>query len=206
MASGLEAIIARKTIPADDLKGLIAWLKAHPGEALMGTSGVGSVGHIHGINFQKETGTQLRFVPYRGIAPTMQDLVAGQIDMMITSTTDVVPQAHAGTIKAFAITADHRIAVAPEIPTVDEAGLPGFYTKMWHALWAPAGTPPDVIARLNAAAREALADPAVKKRLADIDQEIPPPEQQTPGALGAHHKAEIEKWWPIIQAAGIKVK
>jgi len=206
MASGLEAIIARKTLPADDLKGLIAWLKAHPGEALMGTSGVGSVGHIHGINFQKVTGTQVRFVPYRGIAPTMQDLVAGQIDMMITSTSDVVPQAHAGTIKAFAITADHRIAVAPEIPTVDEAGLPGFYTQMWHALWAPAGTPKSVIARLNAAAVEALADPAVKKRLADIDQDTPPREQQTPEALGAHHMAEIEKWWPIIQAAGIKVK
>jgi tripartite-type tricarboxylate transporter receptor subunit TctC len=204
LASGQQAIIAKKTMPADDLKGFIAWLKAHPDEVLMGTSGVGSVGHINGIHFQKVTGTRLRFVPYRGIAPTMQDLVAGQIDMMITSTTDVIPQVRAGTIKAYAISNDRRVAAAPEIPTVDEAGLPGFHTQMWHALWAPAGTPVDVIARLNAAAVEALGDPAVRKRLADIDQDMPPREQQTPEALGAHHKAEIEKWWPIIKAAGIK--
>ena len=166
----------------------------------MGTSGVGSVGHIHGVHFQKVTGTRFRFVPYRGIAPTMQDLVAGQIDMMITSTTDVIPQVRAGTIKAYAVTAERRLAVAPDIPTVDEAGLPGFYTQMWHALWVPAGTPKDAVARLNAAAVEALADPAVRKRLADIDQDVPPRDKQTPEALGAHHKAEIEKWWPIIKA------
>ena len=204
MASGQQAIIARKSMPADDLRGLIAWLKDHPDQGLMGTSGIGSVGHIHGVNFQKVTGTRFRFVPYRGIAPTMQDLVAGQIDMMITSTTDVIPQARAGTIKALAVTTERRVAAAPEIPTVDEAGLPGFYTQMWHALWVPAGTPKDVIARLNAAVVEALADTAVRKRLAGIDQDIPPRENQTPEALGAHHKAEIEKWWPIIKAAGMK--
>jgi tripartite-type tricarboxylate transporter receptor subunit TctC len=204
MASGQQAIIARKSMPADDLKGLIAWLKDHPDQGLMGTSGIGAVGHIHGVNFQKVTGTRFRFVPYRGIAPTMQDLVAGQIDMMITSTTDVIPQARAGTIKALAITAERRVAALPDIPTVDEAGLPGFYTQMWHALWAPAGTPKDAIARLNAAVVEALADPAVQKRLASIDQDIPPREKQTPEALGALHKAEIEKWWPIIKAAGMK--
>ena len=134
----------------------------------------------------------------------MQDLVAGQIDMMITSTTEAIPQVRAGTIKAYAITAERRLAVAPDIPTVDEAGLPGFYTQMWHALWVPAGTPKDAVARLNAAAVEALADPAVRKRLADIDLDVPPRDKQTPEALGAHHKAEIEKWWPIIKAANIK--
>jgi tripartite-type tricarboxylate transporter receptor subunit TctC len=206
MASGQQAIIARKSMPAEDLKSFIAWLKAHPDEGLMGTSGVGSVGHIHGVNFQKVTGTQLRFVPYRGIAPTMQDLVAGQIDMMITSTTDVLPQFRAGTIKVYAVNTDRRLAVAPEIPTVDEAGLPGFYTQMWHALWAPAGTPQNPIARLNAAAVEALADPMVRKRLTDIDQDIPLRENQTPEALGAHHKAEIDKWWPIIKAASLKTQ
>jgi tripartite-type tricarboxylate transporter receptor subunit TctC len=204
MASGQQAIIARKSLPADDLKGLIAWLKDHPDQGLMGTSGIGAVGHIHGVNFQKVTGTRFRFVPYRGIAPTMQDLVAGQIDMMITSTTDVIPQARAGTIKALAVTNERRVAALPDVPTVDEAGLPGFYTQMWHALWAPAGAPKDAIARLNAAVVEALADPAVQKRLAAIDQDIPPPEKQTPEALGAHHMAEIEKWWPIIKAAGMK--
>jgi tripartite-type tricarboxylate transporter receptor subunit TctC len=204
LASGQQAIIGKKAMPAEDLRGFIAWLKAHPDEALMGTSGVGSVGHVNGIHFQKVTGTRLRFVPYRGIAPTMQDLVAGQIDMMITSTTDVIPQVRAGTIKAFAVSTDRRVAALPEIPTVDEAGLPGYHTQMWHALWAPAGTPMEVIAKLNAAAVEALADPAVRKRLADIDQDIPPRERQTPAALGTHHMAEIEKWWPIIKAAEIK--
>ena len=204
MASGQQAIVVRKSLPVDDLKGFIAWLKDHPDQGLMGTSGVGSVGHIHGINFQKVTGARMRFVPYRGIAPAMQDLVAGQIDMMITSTSDVIPQARAGNIKVLAVNTERRIAALPDVPTVDEAGLPGFYTSMWHALWAPAGTPKDAIAKLNAAAVDALADPAVRKRLADIDQDVPPRDKQTPEALGAHHMAEIEKWWPIIKAAGIK--
>jgi tripartite-type tricarboxylate transporter receptor subunit TctC len=204
LASGQQAIVAKKVMPAEDLRGFIAWLNSHPDVALMGTSGVGSVGHVNGIHFQKVTGTRFRFVPYRGIAPTMQDLVAGQIDMMITSTTDVIPQVRAGTIKAYAVSTDRRVAALPEIPTVDEAGLPGYHTQMWHALWAPAGTPVEVIAKLNAAAVEALADPSVRKRLADIDQDIPPRERQTPAALGAHHMAEIEKWWPVIKAAEIK--
>jgi tripartite-type tricarboxylate transporter receptor subunit TctC len=204
LASGQQAIVAKKVMPAEDLRGFIAWLNSHPDEALMGTSGVGSVGHVNGIHFQKVTGTRFRFVPYRGIAPTMQDLVAGQIDMMITSTTDVIPQVRAGTIKAYAVSTDRRVAALPEIPTVDEAGLPGYHTQMWHALWAPAGTPVEVIAKLNAAAVEALADPSVRKRLADIGQDIPPRERQTPAALGAHHMAEIEKWWPVIKAAEIK--
>jgi tripartite-type tricarboxylate transporter receptor subunit TctC len=204
LASGQQAIVAKKVMPAEDLRGFIAWLNSHPDEALMGTSGVGSVGHVNGIHFQKVTGTRFRFVPYRGIAPTMQDLVAGQIDMMITSTTDVIPQVRAGTIKAYAVSTDRRVAALPEIPTVDEAGLPGYHTQMWHALWAPAGTPTEVIARLNAAVVEALADPAVQARLKEIGQELPTREQQSPEGFGAYHKAEVEKWWPIIKAAGIK--
>ncbi len=206
VASGNQVIIAKKAMPADDLKGFIAWLKAHPGQALMGTSGIGAAGHVHGVHFQKMTGTQFRFVPYRGIAPTMQDLIAGQIDMMITSSTDALPQVRAGLVKAYAVPAERRLALAPDIPTTDEAGLPGFHTQMWHALWAPAHTPKDVIAKLNAAVVDALADPAVIKRLADIGQEIPARDRRTPGALGAHHRAEIEKWWPIIRAAGIKAE
>jgi len=143
-------------------------------------------------------------VPYRGLAPAVQDLVAGQIDMMITSVSDLLPQVRAGNIKAYAIAAKTRSAIAPDIPTADEAGVPGFYTQMWHGLWAPARTPHDIIAKLNAAVVDALADPAVRKRLADLGQEIPPREEQTPEALGAFHKAEIEKWWPIIKEAGIK--
>jgi len=180
----------------DDLKGFIAWLKANPGEALMGTSGVGSVGHIHVINFQTVTGTQLRFVPYRGIAPAMQDLVAGQIDMMITSTTDLVPQARAGTIKALALTNDRRNrAGARRFRPCDEVGLPGFYTQMWHALWAPAGTrrmwshgsTPRRLRRWPIR-RCASAWPTSARR-------FPPRDKQTTEALGAHHMAEIEQWW-----------
>ena len=206
VANGQQVIVVKKAMPADNLKDFIAWLKAHPDQALMGTSGVGAAGHVHGVHFQKVTGTRFRFVPYRGIAPTMQDLVAGQIDMMITSSIDVLPQVRAGTIKAYAVPNDRRLAILPEVPTVDEAGLPGFYTQMWHALWAPAGTPQDVIARINAAVMEALVDPAAQKRLADIGLDVPPPEQQTPVALSAYHLAEIEKWWPIIDAAGLRAK
>jgi tripartite-type tricarboxylate transporter receptor subunit TctC len=206
IANGNQVLIVRKTMPADDLKGFIAWLKDHPEQALMGTSGVGAAGHIHGVHFQKMSGTRFRFVPYRGIAPTMQDLVAGQIDMMITSSTDALPQVRAGTVKAYAVTTDRRLPLAPDIPTVDEAGLPGFHTQMWHAIWAPAGTPHDIVARLNAMVGEALADPAVQKRLADIGQDIPAREHRTPEALGKHHLAEIEKWWPIVKAAGIRAE
>jgi len=199
-------IVARKSLPANDLNGFIAWLKLQPDSALQGTSGGGTASHLWGIFFQNMTGTRFQFVSYRGIAPSMQDLVAGQIDMMITGSTDSLPQVRAGTIKAYAVTRKSRLAVALDIPTVDEAGLPGFHTEMWHGLWAPARTPKDVIARLNAAVVDALADPAVRKRLAELGQEIPPREEQTPEALGAHHKAEIEKWWPIIKAAGIKAE
>jgi tripartite-type tricarboxylate transporter receptor subunit TctC len=203
-ASSGWLIVAKNSMPATDLKGLITWLKDNSGKASQGTVGVGSPHHVAGLFFQKETGTRFQFVPYRGAAAAMQDLVAGQIDMMIDSPTTTLPQVRAGTIKGYAVTAESRLAAAPDIPTVDEAGLPGFYVSAWSALWAPKGTPKNVIAKLNAAVVNAFNDPGVRQRLADIGQEPPPPDQQTPEALRSFQKAEMEKWWPIIKAANIK--
>jgi tripartite-type tricarboxylate transporter receptor subunit TctC len=197
-------ILAKKALPADDLKGLIAWLKANPGKGSAAMPTAGS--HVAGILFQKETGTRFQFVPYRGGAPAIQDLVAGQIDMLIVQAAIALPQVRAGAIKVFAATAKNRFGAAPNIPTVDEAGLPGLHISGWFGLYAPKGTPKAVIDKLNAAVVDALADATVRARLADLGQEIPPREEQTPEALGAFTKAEIEKWWPIIKAAGIKAQ
>jgi tripartite-type tricarboxylate transporter receptor subunit TctC len=199
-------IVAKKAMPAESLKELIAWLKANPDKATQGTTGAGSALHVAGVFFQKETGARLPFVAYRGGALAMQDLVSGQIDMMIDVAANSLPQVQAGNIKAYAVTDKRRLAAAPAIPTVDEAGLPGLYVSIWFALWAPKGTPKDIVGKLNAAVAGALADPAVRQRLADLGQEIAPHEQQTPEALGIHHKAEIDKWWPIIKAANIKAE
>jgi len=199
-------IVAKNAFPATDLKSFIAWLRANPDKASEGTAGAGSPQHVSGVFFQKATGTRFQFIPYRGAAPAMQDLLAGHIDMIIDDPTNSLPQVRAGRIKAFAVTSKTRLAAAPDIPTVDEAGLPGFYFSRWHALWAPKGTPRDAIAKLNAAVVAALADAGVRAKLADLGQDIYPREQQTPEALATLHRAEIEKWWPIIKAAGIKME
>ena len=206
LSTNSQVIVARKTLPANNLKELIAWLRANPDKATFGTSGVGSTVHLSGVLFQKETGTRFGFVPYRGVPPTLQDLVAGQIDITIGQATNTLSLARAGSIKAYAVTSRTRLEAAPEIPTVDEVGLPGFYVPTWFALFAPKGTPTDVIAKLNAAVVDMLADPAARSRLADLGHLIPPREQQTPAALAAFQKDEIEKWWPIIKAANIRVE
>jgi tripartite-type tricarboxylate transporter receptor subunit TctC len=201
-----QLVVTRPNIPAKDLKELIAWMKQNQDKISGGTAGAGSASHIGGIYFQQKTGTSYPFVPYRGTGPAIQDLVAGQIDIMVDQSSNSLPHVQNGKLKAFAVTAAKRLPSAPDIPTVDEAGLPGFYISVWHGLWVPHGTPPDVITRLTAAAQDALADPAVGKRLAELGQEIPPRELQTPEGLHKHHVAEIEKWWPIIKAAGIKAE
>jgi tripartite-type tricarboxylate transporter receptor subunit TctC len=193
-------IVARKTMAAKDLRELIAWLKANPDKASEGTTGPGGLSQVAGIYFQKETGTRFQLVPYRGAAPMMQDLLAGRIDLMFDFVANSLPQVLSGTIKAYAVTAPSRLPAAPDIPTVDEAGLPGFYVTAWEGVWAPKGTPKDVIGKLNAAIVAALADSSVRRQLADLGQDIYPRDQQTPEALGALQRAEIKKWWPIIKA------
>src|SRR5450759_10250 len=197
------AIVAKKAMPANNLKELITWLKQNPDKASAGTAGSGGVGHVIGVFFQKETGTKFQFIPYRGVGPAMQDLIAGQIDIMFDTVANSLPHVRSGNIKVYAVTSKTRLPAAPDIPTVDEAGLPGFHISNWRALWAPKGTPRDVIEKLNAAVRSALANPTTRKRLSDLGQEHFSLEQLTPEALGAHQKAEIEKWWPIIKAANI---
>jgi tripartite-type tricarboxylate transporter receptor subunit TctC len=206
LATNPQVIDARKEFPAGNLRELLAWLKANPDKALQGTAGAGSPAHITGVYFQHLTGAKFRFVPYRGGAPAMQALLAGEVDLLFDQAANSLPQIKGGRIKAYAVTSKAHLMAAPDIPTVDEAGLPGFYTAIWHGLWAPKGTPSPIINKLNAAVRDALADSAVQHRLADLGQELPPRDQQTPEGLGALQKAEIEKWWPIIKSAGIKAE
>jgi tripartite-type tricarboxylate transporter receptor subunit TctC len=196
--------VGNKNLPPHDLTELIAWLKANPGKASVGIPGVGSMGHVTGIFFQKETGTRFQHVPYRGNGPAMQDLIAGQIDLMLEPASNFLAQVRAGALKAYAVTARTRMGAAPNIPTVDEAGLAGFHASLWYGLWVPKDTPKDIIAKLNAAVVDALAAASVRARIAELGPEITTRQQQTPEALAAFQKAEIEKWWPIIKAANIK--
>jgi tripartite-type tricarboxylate transporter receptor subunit TctC len=204
IASNPQIIVSRKGVPAANLNELIAWLKKNAATATQGTAGHGSASHVSGVYLQNLTGAKFQFVPYRGAGPAMQDLVAGQIDIMIDQAANSLPQVRSGAIKAYAITDKARLAAAPEIPTVDEAGTPGLHISLWHAMWMPRGTPAEIIAKLNAAVVDALADEGVRKRLAQLGQEIPPREDQNPKTLAAYHKAEIDKWWPILKAANIK--
>ena len=204
LASSPQLIISKNALPASDLKGLIAWLKANPNKASAGTGGVGSISHVGGVFFQQATSTHFQFVPYRGVNLATQDLIGGQIDLLFDQAVNAVTNVRAGNVRAYAVTAKTRLRAAPDIPTVDEAGLPGFYMSVWNAFWVPKGTPKEIIAKLNAAAVTSMADPVVRSRLSALGLDIPTRDQQTPEALGAFHKAEIEKWWPVIKAANIK--
>jgi tripartite-type tricarboxylate transporter receptor subunit TctC len=197
--------VTNAAVPVNNFRELIAWLKANPNTASQGTGGSGSGSHVIGIYFQSLTGAKYQFVPYRqGTAGQTQDLLSGQIQMMFDQPSNAVPHVRSGRIKAHAVLANNRLPMAPDIPTVDEAGLPGFYVSTWYGLWAPKGTRPDVVAKLNAAAAEALADPAVAQKLTGMGFAIPSRDRQTPDAFGAHHKAEIAKWSAIIKTAGVK--
>ncbi len=205
ISEGPQLLTAAKTVPAKNLTELVAWLKQNPGKGLIGTTGVGGASHLAAVLFAKTTGTELQIVPYRGTAPRMQDMLSGQIHLAFDQVAGGLPLVQAGSLQCYAVTAKTRLSVAPDVPTVDEAGLAGFYMSVWHGIWASKGTPKDVIAKLNAAVVDALSDTLVRTRLTELGQELLPRERLTPEALGAYQKAEAEKWWPIVKAAGIKV-
>jgi tripartite-type tricarboxylate transporter receptor subunit TctC len=198
-------IVSKNAVPARTLSELLAWLKSSPTPVAAGTAGAGSGSHIAGLYFESVAGIKLQYVPYRGTGPAMNDLVAGQIDLIVDQTANSINQVRAGTIRAYAVTDDKRVAQAPDIPTTDEAGLPGFHMTLWSGLWVPKGTPKEIVTKLNAAAVEALGDPQVRKQLENLGLQMPPADQLAPEALGAWQKAEIAKWWPMIRAANVKV-
>jgi tripartite-type tricarboxylate transporter receptor subunit TctC len=205
LATSPLLVLARNTMPAKDLKELVAWLKENQGKVSQGHIGSGTLSHLCGLYMQKTAAASWTFVPYRGAAAALQDLTGGQIDLICAAPGGgALPLARGGQIKAYAVMASARLVSAPEILTADEAGLSGFHVSFWQAMWAPKGTPKDVIAALNAAVVAALADPAVRGKFAELGQVIPPRAEQTPEALGALRKAEADRWWPIIKAAGIK--
>ena len=199
-------VVSKNAVPAKTLSELLAWLRSRPEPVTAGTAGLGSGSHIAGLYFENATGIKLQFVPYRGTAPAMNDLVAGQIDLIIDQTSNSINQVRAGTIRAYAVADDKRVESAPNIPTTDEAGLPGFHMTLWSGLWAPKGTPKAIVAKLNAAAVDALNDPVVQKQFENLGLQMPPENQLTPQALGDWQKAEIAKWWPMIKAAHIAVE
>ena len=206
IASNPMMIVSKNDIPAKNLNELIAWIKANSGKVTAGTAGVGSGAHFSGVYFEQLIGAKLQFVPYRGTGPALLDLVSGHIDLIVDQASNSLAQVKAGKIRAYAITAPKRLAAAPDIPTVDEAGLKGFYIELWSGLWVPKGTPKDIVAKLNAAVVKTLADSAVQKRMGEMGLQIAARDQQTPEALAAHQQAEVKKWWPMIKAANIKVQ
>jgi tripartite-type tricarboxylate transporter receptor subunit TctC len=199
-------LVTTNAVPARTLRELIAWMKANPDKVSQGTVGSGTVQHLCGVFIQRAIGVKWQFVPYRGGTPAMQDLLSGQINFMCTASGSFLPLVRSGQIRAYAVTAKARLDSDPDIPTVDEAGLPGIHVSVWNAFWAPKGMPKPIIARLNAAAVEALNDPAIRKRVIDMGLDMPPPEQRTPEALAALQKAEIAKWWPLAKEAGVKAQ
>jgi tripartite-type tricarboxylate transporter receptor subunit TctC len=205
LPSNPMVIVSRKAVPARTLPELIAWLKSRPEPATAGTAGAGSGSHIAGLAFENATGVKLQYVPYRGTGPALNDLVGGQIDLIVDQTSNSINQIRAGTIRAYAVSDSKRVEQAPDIPTVDEAGLPNFHMTLWSGLWVPKGTPKEIINKLNAAANEALNDPQVKKQLENFGLQMPPADKSTPQALGEWQKAEIAKWWPMIKTAHVKV-
>ncbi len=206
IAANPMVIVTRNDAPAANLAEVLAWLKSGKESFMVGTAGVGSGTHMGGVYFQNATGAKLEYVPFRGTGPAIQELMAGRLDLIVDQLSNALPQVKAGRIRAHAVTAGSRSAAAPDIPSVDEAGLAGLHMSIWYGIWLPKGTPKPVIARLNAAVTEALADPAVRQKLGDLGLAIVPREQQSPEALRAFQKAEIEKWWPMIKAAGIKAE
>ena len=198
-------IVSKNAVPAKSLGELLAWLKARPTPATAGTAGAGSGSHIAALYFESVTGIKLQYVPYRGTGPAMTDLVAGQIDLIVDQTSNSISQVRAGTIRAYAVTDTKRVESAPDIPTTDEAGLAGFHMTLWSGLWVPKNTPKDIVAKLNAAAVDALNDPAVRKQLENLGLQMPPKDRLSPEALGNWQKAEIAKWWPMLKAANVKV-
>lgn len=199
-------IVSNNAVPAQNLKELIAWIKQNPAKVTQGTVGVGTAQHLCGLALQQRLGVSWQLVPYRGGTPAMQDMLSGQINFMCTASGSFLPLVRAGQIRAYAITTKSRALSAPVIPTVDEAGLPGLYFSVWNAIWAPTGTPQAAIAKLNEAAVAAMGDADLRQRVTDLALEMPPADQLTPAALGELQKAEIEKWWPIMKAAGIKAR
>jgi tripartite-type tricarboxylate transporter receptor subunit TctC len=205
LPSNPMVIVSKNAVPARTLPELIAWLKSRPQPATAGTAGAGSGSHIAGLAFENAAGVKLQYVPYRGTGPALNDLVAGQIDIIVDQTSNSINQIRAGNIRAYAVTDSKRVEQAPDIPTVDETGLPNFHMTLWSGLWVPKGTPKEIIEKLNKAALDALADPQVKKQLENLGLQMPPADKATPKALGDWQKAEIAKWWPVIKAANVKV-
>jgi tripartite-type tricarboxylate transporter receptor subunit TctC len=199
-----QLMVAKKNLAANNLGELVALMKKDPGKVTFVNQNAAA--HVSGIVMQQLTRTEVTFIPYRGAGPAMTDLVAGQVDLLVVQGAVALPQVRAGTIKAIANLSPQRSASMPDIPTSDETGVPGLYMSGWFGFFGPKGMPADVVGKLNGAMKEILADPAIKAKFTELGLDVATPEQQTPQGLAAFHKAEVDKWWPIIQAAGVKAE